>query len=74
MGSMNVLRETIKSDGFFAIYRGYSVLLTTCIAVKYVRFGAYDFFQSKTGEKTPFNNFMCGMLAGATEATLVVTP
>jgi len=41
LGAMNLVRETMKSNGFFGLYRGYSALLLFSIPKNYVRFGTY---------------------------------
>lgn len=56
-------------------YRGYSALLVFSVPKNSVRFGTYNYVkQNWLKENTKLNNFTCGLLAGAAESTLVVTP
>ena len=50
LGALGVIRETIKTHGFFGmnqlslgLYRGYSALLFFSIPKNYVRFGTFHF-------------------------------
>lgn len=75
MGAVNVIKDTVKTNGFFGLYRGYSALLMFSVPKNYVRFGTYTFVKENVFvERTKLNNFMCGICAGAAESTLVVTP
>jgi solute carrier family 25 (mitochondrial citrate transporter), member 1 len=75
MGAINLVKHTMAENGYFGMYRGYSALLLFSIPKNYVRFGAYQYAQgnvfTKGGRK---DNFCCGLMAGAAESTLVVTP
>lgn len=42
MGAINVVKSTVRDNGFFGLYRGYSALLLFSIPKNYVRFGAYQ--------------------------------
>lgn len=69
------MRNTVKTNGFFGLYRGYSALLLFSVPKNSVRFGTYNYVKSNwLTEPTKFNNFMCGICAGAAESTFVVTP
>ena len=75
MGAINVVRDTVKTGGPLALYKGYGALLMFSVPKNYVRFGAYEYAKSNIfTEKTKTNNFLCGLTAGACEALLVVTP
>ena len=75
MGAINVIKDTVKTGGFFALYKGYSSLLMFSIPKNYVRFGTFTYVQENLlTAKTRTNNFLCGICAGAMEAVLVVTP
>ncbi len=75
MGAVNVIKDTVKTNGFFGLYKGYSALLMFSVPKNYCRFGAYTYVQDNIlTEKTRTNNFLCGLCAGATEAVFVVTP
>ena len=43
MGFANVMKNTVKSNSFFSLYRGYSAMLIFCIPKNSVRFGTYDY-------------------------------
>jgi solute carrier family 25 (mitochondrial citrate transporter), member 1 len=75
MGALNVIKDTIKTNGVLGLYRGYSALLMFSIPKNYVRFGTYTYVQQNLlTERNKTNNFLCGICAGAAEALLVVTP
>lgn len=75
MGAVNVIKDTVKTNGFFGLYRGYSALLMFSVPKNYVRFGTYQFVKENVFvERNKKNNFMCGICAGAAESTFVVTP
>jgi len=75
MGAVAVIKDTVKTSGFFGLYKGYSALLMFSVPKNYCRFGAYTYVGDNIlTEKTRTNNFLCGLCAGATEAVFVVTP
>lgn len=75
MGAVNVIKDTVKTNGFFGLYKGYSALLMFSVPKNYTRFGTYTYMQQNVlTEPTRMNNFMCGLAAGAAEAVCVVTP
>ena len=75
MGAVNVIKDTVKTNGFFGLYKGYSALLAFSIPKNYVRFGTYTYVQDNIlTERNRKNNFLCGICAGASEAVFVVTP
>lgn len=65
-------------QGFFALYRGLSPILLMSFPKSGVRFGAFSiysrWFRDDQGRMSAPKNFACGLMAGATEAVLVVTP
>jgi hypothetical protein len=74
-GTIETVRSTIREKGFLGMYRGYSALLLFSVPKNSVRFATYNYFKSNhLKENTRLNNFTCGILAGAAESTLVVTP
>ena len=75
MGVVNVFKHTIRNNGFFALYKGYSALLMFSVPKNYVRFSAFTYAKSNvfTG-KDRVHTLMCGLFAGAAESTFVVTP
>jgi solute carrier family 25 (mitochondrial citrate transporter), member 1 len=75
LGAFGVVGETFKQRGFFGFYRGYSSLLVFNMPKNSVRFYTYEYAATNIfKEKTVRNNFLCGLVAGAMEAVLVVTP
>ena len=72
---MGVVKSTFADTGLFGLYRGYSALLLFSIPKNYVRFGAFQYAQGNLfTNKSRVDNFMSGIVAGACESTLVVTP
>ena len=75
MGAFGVIGETFRTNGFFGFYRGYSSLLIFNMPKNSVRFYTYEWAATNVfKEKNQRNNFLCGLVAGAMEALLVVTP
>lgn len=75
MGAVNVIKDTVKTNGIRGLYKGYSALLMFSVPKNYTRFGTYSYVQNNLlTEKTKINNFLCGICAGSAEALLVVTP
>jgi solute carrier family 25 (mitochondrial citrate transporter), member 1 len=66
----------MAQGGYFRLYKGYSALLMFSVPKNYVRFGAFHYartnFFPDTSKKT--HTLFCGLMAGAAEAALVVTP
>ena len=74
-GAIGVMRDTVKTNGIFGLYRGYSALLMFSVPKNQVRFGVYQMAKDNIFiEKSRTNSFMCGLCAGAAEAAFVVTP
>ena len=74
-GTLGVLKHTFNERGFFGLYRGYSALLLFAIPKNYVRFGSFQYAQGNLfTKKSRLDNFCNGLVAGAAESTLVVTP
>ena len=65
----------MSQKGFFGFYKGYSALLMFSIPKNTVRFATYQ-----TAQRDIFpggsriDNFLCGLMAGFSEALFVVTP
>ena len=75
MGAINVVKDTVRTGGFFSLYKGYGALLMFSVPKNYVRFGTYTYVQENIlTERNRKNNFLCGICAGAAEAVIVVTP
>ena len=77
-GIADVVRQTIKSRGFFGLYRGLSVLLYGSVPKAAVRFGAFEELKKRAmderGQLPVLMRMLCGLGAGVIEAVLVVTP
>ncbi|KAG0226057.1 hypothetical protein BGW41_004406 [Actinomortierella wolfii] len=77
-GPVDVLVQTVRTQGVTAIYRGLSALVIGTAAKAGVRFFAFDQFKDllkdKDGKTTGVRNMLAGLGAGMTEALLVVTP
>lgn len=75
LGAFGVIGETFRNHGFLGFYRGYSSLLIFNMPKNSVRFYTYEWAATNVfKEKSQMNTFLCGIVAGATEAVLVVTP
>lgn len=74
-GFVGVVTNALKTTGFLTLYRGYSSLLFFTIPKNIIRFGTFTFLkQNVFTAKSSLNTMLCGLSAGAIEATLVVTP
>lgn len=75
LGMGTVIRETIKKDGFFGLYKGYNLLLVAAIPKAYVRFGTFEAIkQNYLTANTVLNTTIAGGVAGALEGLFVHTP
>lgn len=74
-GMINVMKEAVRTNGPFGLYKGYSALLLFSVPKNYVRFGTFTYVQENwLSTKSKKNTFLCGLIAGAAEAIFVVTP
>ncbi len=75
-GALFCVKNTLKKNGYFGLYKGYSALLLFSVPKNYVRFGGFHYARTNLFKdtKSKLHTFMCGLFAGATEAALVVTP
>lgn len=75
-GAINCVKDTMAKGGYFRLYKGYSALLLFSVPKNYVRFGAFHYARTNLFPDTTrkINTFYCGLIAGAMEAALVVTP
>ncbi len=74
-GAIECVRSTVKNQGIFGMYRGYSALLLFSVPKNSVRFGTFNYMKTNVlKDPTKLNNFTCGLMAGAAESTFVVTP
>lgn len=77
-GIGDCVKKTIKTNGFFGLYRGLSVLLYGSIPKSAVRFGAFETFKGRliepNGQLSTSGKLLAGLGAGVAEAILAVTP
>ncbi|XP_063220249.1 putative tricarboxylate transport protein, mitochondrial [Bacillus rossius redtenbacheri] len=77
-GIADCVKKTVRSYGFFGLYRGLSVLLYGSIPKSAVRFGAFEtlkgFAVDEKGNLPPVSRLLCGLGAGVSEAIFAVTP
>ena len=82
MGLINTAKHTFNSDGFRGFYKGLSVLVFFSVPKTGIRFYSKSYYEEKLfrvdlrfiQEKGRLSTSVAGLLAGVTEATLVVTP
>ena len=75
MGALNVMKYTIRKDGFFGLFKGYNLLLGASIPKAYVRFGIFEYLkQNLFTTPSALNATICGALAGAAEGLIIHTP
>jgi len=75
MGAINVMKYTVKKDGFFGLYKGYNLLLGAAVPKAYVRFGIFEYLkQNVFTTQSIINTTICGAIAGAVEGLVVHTP
>ena len=72
------LSYTVRTHGFFALYRGLAPTLIGSIPKAGIRFGLNsvikDSLRDNEGKLTPAKNFVAGLGAGVSEALLIVAP
>ena len=74
LGTMNVMRRTLRKKGFFGLYRGYNLMLMASVPKAYVRFGTYQYLQQNIFTYNMVNTTICGAIAGAVEGLFIHTP
>lgn len=75
MGAWNVMKYTVKKDGFFGLYKGYNLLLTAAIPKAYVRFGIFEYLkQNVFTSGSLLATTVSGAVAGAVEGLVVHVP
>ncbi|KAI9530659.1 hypothetical protein NQZ68_000149 [Dissostichus eleginoides] len=73
---MDCLIKTVKSEGYFGMYRGAAVNLTLVTPEKAIKLAANDFFRqqlSKDGRLTVFKEMLAGCCAGMCQV-IITTP
>ncbi|CAD7092496.1 unnamed protein product [Hermetia illucens] len=77
-GIADCVKKTVKSNGFFGLYRGLSVLLYGSIPKSAVRFGAFETLKGRMadskGQLSTSGKLLSGLGAGVCEAIFAVTP
>jgi solute carrier family 25 citrate transporter 1 len=72
------LSYTVRTTGFFSLYRGLAPTLLGSMPKAGIRFGLNsvikDKLRDKDGKLTPGKNFVAGLGAGVTEAFVIVAP
>lgn len=73
------LTYTVRTTGFFSLYRGLAPTLIGSIPKAGIRFGMNAWCKEKlrdpqTGQLTPAQNFLAGLAAGVGEALAIVAP
>ncbi|KAI4479027.1 PREDICTED: putative tricarboxylate transport protein, mitochondrial [Polistes canadensis] len=77
-GIWDCVTKTVKTRGFFGLYRGLSVLLYGSIPKSAVRFGAFESVKKRLvdtdGNLNAQRKLLAGLCAGVCEAIFAVTP
>eukprot|EP01135_Chromosphaera_perkinsii_P002912 Nk52_evm23s230 gene=Nk52_evmTU23s230 len=77
-GPVSVIKSTLNARGFFGLYRGMSSQLYGSIPKSAIRFGSFDTYKKilvdAEGKLSVQKTFLCGLMAGMTEAVLIVCP
>ncbi|VDD86890.1 unnamed protein product [Enterobius vermicularis] len=77
-GPIDCVKQTVRTKGFFGLYRGLSVLIYGSIPKSAFRFGTFEFLKShavdEKGNLPPVMRLLCGLGAGLSEAVFAVTP
>lgn len=77
-GMISGLSYTVRTTGFFSLYRGLAPTLIGSIPKAGIRFGLNaiikDLLKDKDGKLTPGKNFVAGLGAGVSEALIIVAP
>jgi len=77
-GMISGLTYTVRTTGFFSLYRGLAPTLIGSIPKSGIRFGLNalikDNLRDEDGKLTPAKNFVAGLGAGVAEALIIVAP
>lgn len=69
----------MKNEGFLSLYKGLGAVVTGIVPKMAIRFSSFEYYKGwftdpATNVTSNYGNFVAGLLAGTTEAVLVVTP
>lgn len=77
-GPVDCAVKTVKSHGFFGLYRGLSSLLYGSIPKASVRFATFEYLKNNMaddrGKLSQVQTLLCGLGAGVAEAVVIVCP
>jgi solute carrier family 25 citrate transporter 1 len=78
-GMISGLSYTVRTTGFFSLYRGLAPTLLGSVPKAGIRFGLNSVIKDAlrdptTGALTPAKNFLAGLGAGVSEALIIVAP
>mmetsp|Transcript_9204 Transcript_9204/g.22363 ORF Transcript_9204/g.22363 Transcript_9204/m.22363 type:complete len:291 (-) Transcript_9204:2033-2905(-) len=77
-GMIEGISYTVRTTGFFSLYRGLAPTLVGSVPKAGIRFGLNSLIKEKLRDKdgklTPGKNFVAGLGAGVSEALLIVAP
>ena len=81
-GIIDCIKQTVRTHGFFGLYRGASVLLYGSVPKSTVRFVSFEALKRRladaddaaAGRLSGGNKFLCGLGAGVAMAVFAVTP
>lgn len=77
-GMVSGITYTVRTTGFFSLYRGLAPTLIGSVPKAGIRFGLNavikEKMRDKDGKLTPGKNFIAGLAAGVSEALVVVAP
>jgi len=77
-GPIDVIKNTLRTKGFFGLYSGATALIIGNGVKSAVRFTTYDhikhLLEDENGKLTPGRNVLAGLGAGTCEAIIAVTP
>lgn len=77
-GMISGLSYTIRTTGFFSLYRGLAPTLIGSVPKAGIRFGGNSLIKEslrdQNGHLSPAKNFVAGLGAGVSEALVIVAP
>lgn len=78
-GFIKTGRAIYHNEGFLALYKGLGAVVIGIIPKMAIRFSSYEWYRTlladkETGKVSTGNTFIAGLMAGVTEAVMVVNP